>query len=179
MEAQNQAHTQAQIQRQVQKLVSSLDDILSLYRQLLDVMRKEKDLLIAADRPALDENNVQKEELLMKLKLADAARIRSATDLAKLIGADSENPRLLEISQRLGGAGGDKLRSQHSALELVIKRIVELNRENEEYAQSALKALQGAMGDIKETITGKATYERKGQYKMGPQVAGNFVSKEA
>ncbi|MFP5520145.1 MAG: flagellar protein FlgN [Bdellovibrionia bacterium] len=169
----------AQIQRQVQKLVTNLDDVLSLYRNLLEVIRKEKELLIAADRDGLDENNVLKEQLLSKIKLVDGIRVRSASDLALLVGADAENPRLLDIAQRVGGTASDKFRAQHSALEIVIKRIVELNKENEEYAQAALKNLAGAMGELRETITGKSTYERKGQYKMGPQVAGNFVSKEA
>lgn len=170
---------EAQIEKTFSKLVSSLDEILALYRQLLDCVRKEKEILILADREQLDENNVLKEELLLKLKLADASRNRAATDLAVMVKGDVENPRLLELAQKLGGAGGDRLRSLHSALEMVINRIVEINRENEEYAQAALKTLNGAMHELKETITGKSTYEKKGGYKMGPNAAGNFVKKEA
>lgn len=169
----------AQIQKSTAKLVSSLEDIIALYRQLLDVVRKERELLVAADRMGLEENNLLKEQLLMKLKLADAGRLRAATDLARMIHADAENPRLQEISQKLGSPSGDKLRTQHSTLEVMIHRIVSLNKENEEYAQAALKNLNGAMGEIKETISGKSTYEKKGQVRMGPQVSGNFVRKEA
>lgn len=169
----------AQVQKSTTKLVTSLEDIIGLYRQLLEVVRKERELLVAADRQGLEDNNMLKEQLLLKLKLADASRLRSATDLARLIGADAEAPRLQELSQKLGSPAGDKLRTQHSTLEVMIGRIVSLNKENEEYAQAALKNLNGAMGEIKETISGKSTYEKKGQVRMGPQVSGNFVRKEA
>lgn len=169
----------ATVEKSAQKLISNLEDITKLYRQLLDVVRKEKDLLISADREKIEENNLTKESLLMKLRLADVARMRCASDLALLIGCDAENPRLLELSHKLGGDLGERLRIQHSALDMLIKRITDLNKENEEHAKTALRTLNGALNELKETISGKKTYEKKGQYKLGPQVAGNFVSKEA
>jgi hypothetical protein len=39
--------------------------------------------------------------------------------------------------------------------------------------------LNGTMNDIKESLSGSKTYEKKGQYKTGPEHTGNFVSKEA
>lgn len=167
------------VEKTSQKLIANLEEITKLYRQLLDVVRKEKEFLIAADREKIEENNLAKETLLMKLKLADVARVRCASELAVQVGGDSENPRLLELSQKLGGAVGEKLRVQHAALDMIVKRISDLNKENEEYASNALRTLNGALNELKETISGKKTYEKKGQYKMGPQVAGNFVSKEA
>lgn len=169
----------ATVEKSANKLVTNLEDITKMYRQLLEIVRKEKELLIAADREKIDENNQAKETLLMKLKLADVSRIRCASDLAAMIGCDSDNPRLLELSHKLGGELGEKLRIQHSALDMLIKRITEINKDNEETAKTALRTLNGALNELKETISGKKTYEKKGQYKMGPQVAGNFVSKEA
>lgn len=168
------------VERAFQKLEANLEELTKIYRSLLDIVRKEKDLLLQANREALEESNKLKEELLFKLRAQDSLRSRYAMDLAGLVGADVENPRLLELAQKLAGTpAADRLRTQHSALDMLIKRITEINKENEEYANSALNTLNGAMNDIKETLTGKKTYERKGGYKTGPQVSGNFVSKEA
>lgn len=168
------------IERAFHKLEANLEELTKIYRALLDIVRKEKEILIKADREALEESNKLKEELLFKLRAQDSLRSRYAMDLATLVGADVENPRLLELAQKLAGTpASDRLRTQHAALDILIKRITEINKENEEYTQSALNTLNGALTEIKDTLSGKKTYSGKGQYKTGPQVAGNFVSKEA
>lgn len=168
------------VERAYQKLEANLEELTKIYRSLLDSVRKEKEILVSADREALEQNNILKEEILFKLRAQDSLRSRYAMDLATLLEADVENPRLLELAQKLGSSpAADRLRTQHSALDMLIKRITEINKENEAYTKSALKTLNGALDNIRETLTGKKTYERKGQYKQGSQVAGNFVSKEA
>ena len=147
--------------------------------QLLDLARKEKQFLIEANTDRLVECNSQKDIVLQKIKIADTLRFKHAKELCEKIGADSENPRLLEIAQRLHGPKGDQLHNFHSTLELVIKRIIELNRENEQLARKAINTLNGTMDNIKETLSGKKTYEKKGTYRSGPENSGNFVSKEA
>lgn len=167
------------VQQTYTKLEASLEELTKSYRHLLELVRKEKEILIAADREKLEENNQLKEAAIFKLRAQDSLRSRYATELASLIKADTEHPRLLEIATLLGGQEADRLRTLHSALDMLTKRITDLNKENEEYAQAALKNLGGALNNIKETLTGKNTYARKGQQKMGPDTAGHFVSKEA
>ena len=167
------------VERAYQKLEANLEELTKIYRSLLDLVRKEKEILVAADREALEQNNILKEEILFKLRAQDSLRSRYAMDMATLVGADVESPRLLEIAQKLGSSPfADRLRMQHAALDILIKRITELNKENEDYTKNALKTLNGALDNIRDTLSGKKTYERKGQYKHGSQVAGNFVSKE-
>ena len=163
----------ATVERAFHKLEANLEELTKIYRSLLDIVLK-------ADRDALDESNKLKEELLFKLRAQDSLRSRYAMELATMVGADIENPRLLELAQKLAGTpAADRLRTQHAALDILIKRITEINKDNEEYAKSALNTLNGALDEIKDTVSGKKTYGGKGQYKQGPQVSGNFVSKEA
>ncbi len=169
----------ATVDRAFKKLEANLEELTKLYRALLDVVRKEKEILIRADRSALDENNFLKEDLLFKLRAQDSLRSRYAMDLAALVGAEVDNPRLLELAQKLAGSSAaDRLRNQHAALDILIRRITAINKENEEYVSSALSTLSGAIDDIKDSLTGKKTYGEKGKYKAGSQAAGHFVSKE-
>ncbi len=161
-----------------EKLVSNLEDLIKFYLQLLDLARKEKEALIEADANKILELNSQKELHLQKIKLADTLRFKHAKELCVMIKADSENPRLLEIAQKIPGVMGDQLRNLHKTLDMVITRIIEINKDNELLTQKALQALNGTMNNIKETLSGKKTYERKGNYKQGPEQSGNFVSKE-
>ena len=93
----------ATVERAFQKLEANLEELTKIYRSLLDIVRKEKELLLKADRDALDESNKLKEDLLFKLRAQDSLRSRYAMDLANLVGADAENPRLLELAQKLAG----------------------------------------------------------------------------
>jgi len=167
------------VQLYYDKLSETLDEMTKIYRQLLELVRKEKSILIQVNLSEIENLTVQKEEMIQKLKIAEMLREKYAQNLGVELGLSSTAPRLSELAQRLPGEAADRLRQVQSALEMVITRIQELNRENENYVQSALKTLNGALGNIKETLSGKATYERKGQYKTGPDTAGHFVRREA
>lgn len=168
----------AVIERAHSKLTQNLEDLVHLYRQLLHFVRQEKEFLLEAKSEELAELNLQKDQLLQKMRLADTLRQKHAQELATLVKADVENPRLLELAQKFDGPLADRLRQLHSTLDIVIKRVVEINKENEDYAKSALNNLDGAMSNIKETLSGKKTYGVQGKMKMGPQHAGNFIKKE-
>lgn len=160
------------------RLIANLEELVKIYRQLLDVVRSEQGYLLQAQIPELNASNESKELLIRKARLADELRQKLAQDAARQVGASITEPRLLEIAQKTGGTVGDRLRVLHTTLETLIKRLSDLNRQNEEHAQSALRMINGAMSSLKETIAGKKTYGGKGQYKVGPETTGNFVRKE-
>lgn len=160
-------------------LVGCLEELLKLYRVLLDLVIREKDLLIAADIDALNESNRTKEALLEKIRVQDLAREKYAKAMAFLLGLDGRSPRLLELAKKLKGVESEKLFQLHSTLTLMIQRVSEINKDNEIYTTSALRNLKKALGEIKETLGGKKTYEKKGKIQEGPTQSGNFMSREA
>lgn len=167
------------IQKAVSKLTQNIEELITIYRHMLEAARKEKDFLLNADQEALSQNNLHKEELIMKMRLADVLRIKHAEELCELIGIDKSEARLLTIAQHFEGKIAETFRTQHATLELLIKHLMDVNHENKLYAESALNLVNGALENIKETVSGKSTYEKKGHHKAGPHQAGNFVSKEA
>lgn len=166
-------------QQSYEKLVGNLEDITKQYRLLLECVRKEKEFLIQTNIEKLNEINSQKEQLLSHARSLDYLRMTYASNLAQHLGADTNEPRLLELAQKMSGPEGDRLRSIHSTLELLTKRLVELNRENATYAESALKTVNSAMENIKDAVMGQKTYQKKGTYRQGQDKSGHFVSKEA
>ena len=167
-------------EKSYQKLVQNLEELTKLYRQLLDVIRKEKEYLISVEIEKLEANNSEKEALLSKIRSQDLARERYAREFSHLIGGDGTAPKLLELAKILHGTDAEKrLRSIHSMLEMLVLRVTTLNKENEIYAQSALNNLNGALSNVKDTLAGKTTYARKGHMEYGPHKAGNFVKREA
>jgi FlgN protein len=161
------------------RLILNLEELTKNYRQLLDLVRKEKQLLIDANTDAINESNLQKEILLIKIQELDAFRIAYASELADQLNIPKAEARLLNIAIHLGGAHGDKLRSQHAALEMILKRLSEINKENAFFAETALQTVGKALDSLKETLTGQKTYQNKGKYQQGADKSGHLVSKEA
>jgi hypothetical protein len=166
-------------QQSYEKLLTNLEDMTKQYRLLLDCVRKEKEFLIQNEIEKLTENNFLKEQLINRIAGLDGLRASYASDFAKLIGANSVEPRLIELAQRLGGSEGERLRTIHSALELLTNRLIQINRENATYAESALTTVNSAMENIKDTLMGQKTYQKKGSYQQGFDKSGHLVSKEA
>lgn len=159
-------------------LADNLDQQVKVYRALLEVVRKERDVLVAAEIEQLNENNKAKEAILVKVRSLDVARIKYAQDLAQAVGADANQPRLLEIASKINLTDGDRLRVLHSTLELLVKRLSEINKGNETLVKAALQNVTGAIDSIKGTLQAKPTYSKKGALVTSPQNGEHLVSKD-
>jgi len=165
-------------QGQLGALVSVLEEQIKVYRHLLEVVRKEKEILISANLDDLNENNKAKEAMLLKIRALESERLKAAGDVCLSLNLSTEQPRLLDIAKHLDDAGADKLRNIHSVLELLLRRVQEYNRQNEILVQSALSNITGAMNAIKGTLEEKPTYKKKGEVE-GHASSGQLVSREA
>lgn len=162
----------------VTTLVNVLEEQIRVYRHLLDIVRKEKDILISANLDELNENNRGKEAMLIRIRALESQRLAAATAVFSALGLSGEHPRLLEMARHLDTESADRLRNIHSVLELLLRRVQEFNRHNESLVQAALTNITGAMNSIRNTISDKATYQKKGEVE-GVASAGQLVSREA
>ena len=157
-----------------------LDKIIKVYRRLLDLVRKEREYLVEANVVELEDNNRAKESFLLKLDELEAKRILLVDELAVSEGINKSEVRLLDLAVHFQGDTGDKLRKYHSVLVLLLKRVKDLNVENEKLVGVALNNVSGAMSSIKDTLKDKVTYEKKGKTKdQDAGLSGNFVSRKA
>jgi len=160
-------------------LLSCLDDLVKIYRSLLDVVRREKEILVESRLDELNENNKSKDTLLVRIRSLENSRTKLARDLAVLTSSDVDQPRLLELAANLPKDQGDRLRNMHSVLELLIRRVSEVNKTNEELVQSALRSITGAMEAIKDGLAPAAkTYGQTGSISAKTE-GGALVSREA
>ena len=160
-------------------LVKNLDEMIYQYRLLLDCVRKEKDFLIQNDILNLNTNNELKEQILLNIKNKDVLRTICVKELAQILGLNTTEPRLLELAKKIGGREGEKLNLHHATLEFLTKQLMQFNKENAVFAESALRTVNSAMENIKEHFMGQKTYQKKGNYQQGHDKSGHLVSKEA
>jgi hypothetical protein len=166
-------------EQHLKTLETSLEDLVKVYRLILNIVRKEKEILIAANLDELAVNNRTKEAALMKVKEIEDVRRVSALELAHSEGLDPDSTRLLDFARHFDGAIGDRLRKMHSVLDLLMKRVREHNQYNEVLVGSALNNLTGAMDNLRDNLGSGKTYKKSGAVAKGPAEAGSFVRKEA
>ena len=160
-------------------LLDCLDQLVKVYRSLLDVVRREKEILVASKLDELNENNKAKDAMLVRIRSLENHRMKCARDLAEAVGADFEQPRLLDIANNCEAKWSDRLRNMHSVLELLIRRVAEVNKQNEELVQSALNNITGAMEAIRDGLRPKPVYGPRGNMADTKHDAARIVSKEA
>jgi hypothetical protein len=164
----------------IQPLVNLLNELCNLYQELYKNLQSEKKFLVGADLQGLTENNKSKEALLYKIRALDRQREKLAISLALALSMSAEDARLLKLAGKLQGEDSVTLKSFHKKLSGIITQVTDYNIENAQYAESALRVFDGAMSEIKQTVSTKPTYGKKGKMSDSSETnSGNFVSKEA
>ncbi len=159
-------------------LLECLDSLVKVYRSLLEIVRKEKDILVSSKLDDLNDNNKAKDAMLVRIRSLENTRMKVARDLAQAVGGDVDSPRLLDIAVRVDADRSQKLRNMHSVLDLLVRRVSEVNKQNEELVRSALSNITGAMEAIRDTLQEKSTYARKGAMAPSKAEGGNLVRKQ-
>ncbi len=160
-------------------LFDNLENLVKVYRSLLDTVRREKEILVSSKLEELNDNNKSKDATLIRIRSLENSRMKCARDLAAAVGGDVDQPRLLDIANKSDSQWQDRLRNLHSVLELLVRRVSEVNKQNEELVQAALSQINGAMDEIRDGLKPKSTYARQGNLAEGKAVGGNLVRKEA
>jgi flagellar biosynthesis/type III secretory pathway chaperone len=166
-------------QQQFSDLIDCLDNLVKVYRSLLDIVRREKDILIASKLDELNDNNKAKDAMLVRIRSLENQRQKCARDFAGSLGADVESPRLLEIASHCPRDWSERLHNMHSVLDLLVRRVAEVNKQNEELVQAALNNITGAMEAIRDGLKPKPVYGPKGSMAAPKLDAARLVSKEA
>ena len=161
-------------------LIQILDEEVTVYRHFLDLVRHEYNILVESKLDALIENNKSKEAMITKLKSLERIREKRARELTMSLGmiAGTEPFTLLQIASKLEMTQGDRLRTIHATLDLLIKRVKENNAKNEVLVQSALTNIKGALENLKSSLQDKKTYKSEGKTAPGQVAWGRLVSKE-
>lgn len=154
----------AQIYQVLQKLVG-------FHRQLLDVVRLERDALLASDLKAIQDCTYAKEGLIETIRQAESERIKLVTELAMMWKKPIRELTITNIAIEIQGRdlkAADQLRSAHTALTVILQRIVEQNRANGEIVKRSL----GLVEDMKKNVLGEATPKSNTYTPQGQKASG-------
>jgi len=132
-------------------LETVLKRLISLHRNLLDLVREERLFLLSANISELKEITLSKELLLSEISKIEKTRILVVDELIEelKISHQESNPiTLLQLSEHLNEAQSKTIRTLHTTLKLLIEQIRETGKQNMEFIQKSL----GVFDEIKRDI---------------------------
>ena len=163
------------------ELYYSLEKLVALHRNLVDLLREEYSHMAAVDLVGVADTARAKEVILADVWSFEQLRIGCATKLAAALNLESEEASLLKIAERLTVSEGEKLRAMRTSLNLLVLQAKELNLKNMGFAQSSLARIEAmkknALG-LSNTAK-KENYSNSGVRQPIAEQGGRLLSTEA
>jgi len=170
-----------QILPNLDELQKNLRHQLDLYRRLVDLLREEKEHMVAVRTKEVRECTYSKEALLDEIHREEYRRRRWVAEAARALSVPEKELTIELVAQRLAPEQVEAYASLKSTLVHMIKRAREMNDENRRLAESALNDLQAMKKSILGLSSDKPqTYGPKGAMGAGPRdQSARLLNKEA
>jgi flagellar biosynthesis/type III secretory pathway chaperone len=166
----------------LEELQKNLRHQLTLYRQLVDLLRDEKDHIVGVRLKEVRESTYTKEALLDEVHREEFRRLKWVKEVASFLKVKENEVTMEVIATRIGATDQfEALMSLKLALTHMVKKAREMNADNRALVETALRDAQA----LKRNILGLSSdqpqvYGPKGNMGNGPREQGaRFLSKEA
>jgi flagellar biosynthesis/type III secretory pathway chaperone len=170
------------VEKNVAPIYQIIQKLIGLHRNLMDVVRAEREALTNADLKGIQDANAQKEALVQAIRQQEADRLRTVGELAiqwKRPFKDLSLQNIIIAVQGTDLKAAEQLRSSFNALTHLVSRVQEQNRYNAELLEKSLAHLLSMKKNILGEATPKSdTYNPQGQ-KTSSSASSRLISKEA
>jgi flagellar biosynthesis/type III secretory pathway chaperone len=162
-------------------MIEQLLDILSretqLYQAMSAVMDKEKNAAIQSELIALNEAEIEKENILVALGLLEEQRHRLVTRLAGTLGYSPRDMNLTKISQLVGEPFAGRLNKARSDLSALLESLQVANQGNKQLFMHSRELLRSSFNLLSELKAPNPIYYRTGTL-QNTSAAGKCVCDE-
>ena len=163
------------------ELQKNLRHQLALYRQLVDLLREEKEHIVGVRMKEVRESTYAKEALLDEIHREEFRRQKWVKESAALLAVSEKEVTIELLASRLAPVEHENLVSLKLALTHMVKKAREMNSDNRALVETALKDAQALKRNILGLTSDQAqVYGPKGNMGSGVREQGaRFLSKEA
>lgn len=163
------------------ELLTRMLDVLrretEFYQAMCVVMDKEKDAAVQSNLIALNEAQIEKENLLVALGMLEKQRLDLISDLADLLGYPHQDLSLGRISQIVDEPFARRLKQTRSELSVVVETVQASNQRNKEIFEHSRGLIRGAYNLLSEVAATNPIYYRTGAI-QGSASVGKCVCDE-
>lgn len=161
----------------------SLQALIGLHRQLLEVVRKEREALVQADLAGIQEATFTKEALVEQIRAEDSRRARALAEISLALRMPVRELSLGNLVITVQGshsAQAEQLRSSFNALQVLTRRIAEQNQYNRELIERSLEHVHNMKQNVLgESVPAAGTYGAQGQKLNRGASGARWISQEA
>ena len=151
---------------------------MSLYRELLDIFRREKEALQQQALVDLTKTNELKKDIISSLQDAEADRERLVLDLAEAVGVPSEEVTLSKVAALLEDQESADLSEFGESLSSTLKLCQEIGQENLIMLEHSFDLVGSLITAVAEPDASRYTYLPTGCI-QGEKTAGHLVERQA
>lgn len=153
---------------------------LALHKELLALVKSEKEALVAVNIKGIRDATFNKESLLSDVQREEASRRRWVADLANHTGLSEAELTAEKVAEIYGSQYFESLVSLRNALRFILLQLKEVNSENQRLTENALRESQ-LMKENALGMTGDraATYGPRGNMGMAKEKNSRILSREA
>ncbi len=157
------------------KLLEDLQNLIrnqtELYTKLLDILRRENEIILDSAVDDLFANNKKKEVLILQIKLLDESCEQILEKIYTKVKNFEGKPTLIHLIKILKEPHKAPLKAGYSKLIAIAQSVKELNADNERLIHGSLRAIKSSISFLVSCATsGGPIYENNGQYKTNKMV---------
>ena len=162
----------------IHQLIGVLKRESKLYRSMLAVIDKESKAAVRSDLNALTKAGEEKENILVKLRLIEAQRIRLVREMAEELGHPPRDFTITKISQLVGEPFAGRLSQAGTDLSRVLNTVKDANHRNKQLFEHSRELLKDSFNLLSELTRSDMVYYRTGNvqrtYQTGKCVNGEI-----
>jgi flagellar biosynthesis/type III secretory pathway chaperone len=170
----------------VEKILIELFQLLQVlfgqHRQLLEIVRAEREHLVQVDHHAIQKVIGRKQNAIEEIGKTESQRIKLVNQLSQVWGkplAELTLPKIIIELQGLDPKMSEQFRSTFNALTVLIQRISEQNRDNQKLLNRSIENIAELKGNILGSSPARAgTYSQQG-HRVAGHSARHLISREA
>ena len=164
------------------KLYELLQKLIGIHRQLLDVVRLEREALVEAHLKDIQNITGIKQGLVEEVHRVESERLKIMGALAVAWSMSSKELTLQKVIIRIQGNDlklADQFRAAFNALNILIQRISDQNNHNKKFLERSIEHVDQMKKNVLEESQSQAnTYTQQGQRSTSAGTS-RLISKEA
>ena len=157
------------MQQELVPLKNLFRDHTLVLHELGDSLRNQKEAVVHWDLKVLAHEQRVHNQLLVRLRIFDSARVSAEEKLSQRLGMHGRKP-MKELLQAITHSDGDELRRANDNLLAIAGTVRELYDENHKYLSHALEGIEGSLTVLNAAKQKGATYTRSSNGARGAEV---------
>lgn len=157
-------------------LLTVLEKEIEIYRELLTAVAEERKILTQPSVASLQQNNAQKETIVLKARMLEEARTGIVKKISRQLKLADEKINFTLLEQYLDENQRKAFRDRRKMLATLVGHVGRINEENRDLIDASLHHVKNSVDFIARLMSPSPVYQRSGQVQSG-RLNGRLINR--